>query len=59
MVRNYSTKVAYQAFAALWLLTYVCLGFVLAWAIFFLEDPRGGQKPGINIKELYREGGSR
>ncbi len=52
MARNQHTLFRYQAFVAFWMLTLVSIGFVTAWALFYLQEPRDERRPGINLKEL-------
>ncbi len=52
MAKNLNTLFLYHVALAVCLLTFVTLGFVITWAILFLQQPNERKRPGINIREL-------
>lgn len=52
MARNTNILFIYHACLTLWTLTVVGMGLVITWSIFYLQEPRGKKRPGINIKEF-------
>lgn len=52
MAKIMNSQSTYQALMTLCLLTFVCLGFVFTWVLFFLREPSERKRPGINIKEF-------
>jgi hypothetical protein len=52
MAKNVPIQSASQILMSHCLLTFVCLGFVFTWILFFLREPQERKRPGINIKEF-------
>lgn len=52
MARNPNSLFLYQALIAFWILTFVSMGFVFVWALFYLQEPKDRKRPGINLKEI-------
>lgn len=55
MMQNTNTLFPHQVFAAFfWVLTLivVSVGFVTAWVLLYMQEPRDGRRPGFNLKEI-------
>jgi|GEM_PF-6839965 len=52
MVKNMHLQSTYQFFITLSILSFIALGFVFTWVLFFLREPPERKRPGINIKEF-------
>lgn len=52
MARKPNILFLYQTFVAFWMLTFVSMGFVMAWALFYFQEPEDRKGPGINLKEF-------
>lgn len=52
MAKNLNFQPTYQILMTLSVLTFVALGFVFTWVLFFLREPPERKRPGINIKEF-------
>ena len=51
MTRNLTVLFLHQAFVTFWMLTFVSMGFVLAWTLFQLQG-QNVKRPRFNLKEL-------
>lgn len=52
MERNLNTLFLYQTYVTSWMLTFVTMGLVITWTVFFLKESTVKKRPGINIKEF-------
>lgn len=52
MTRNQNILFLYQILVASWMMSCLSLSFVLAWALFDLQETKAIRRPGINLKAL-------
>ena len=53
MMRNLNNLSLLQVFAAfVWVLTLVCVGFIITWVLLDMQEPREGRRPRFNLKEI-------
>jgi hypothetical protein len=52
MVRNPDAHFFFQILINLLMLTIVSIGFVITWALYYLQAMPDRKRPGLNIKEF-------